>query len=57
MNDKTTTEQKATDSNTKKPGFFQSFFTKLDQTMKEKADAKAPNNCCGGSNSKDGKCC
>lgn len=57
MNDKKTTEQKAAESGTGKPGFFQRIFTKLDQSMKEKADAKAQNSCCSGSDGKGGKCC
>ncbi|ADE54782.1 hypothetical protein [Coraliomargarita akajimensis] len=40
-----------------KQGFFSRVFTKLDNAMKEKADAKAQNNCCSGDSGKGGKCC
>lgn len=40
-----------------KSGFFTRIFTKLDQSMKEKAEAKAQDNCCSGSDGKGGKCC
>ena len=39
------------------PGFFARMFTKLDNSMKAKADEKAQNSCCSGSNGKGGKCC
>lgn len=40
-----------------KPGFFARMFTKLDNSMKAKADEKAQNSCCNGSDGKGGKCC
>ncbi|WP_309397350.1 hypothetical protein [Cerasicoccus maritimus] len=39
-----------------KPGFFTRIISKLDSSMKEKADAKAQQSCCGG-DGKGGKCC
>ncbi|WP_309385397.1 hypothetical protein [Cerasicoccus frondis] len=41
-----------------KPGFFTRIVSKLDSSMKEKADAKAQqqSSCCGG-DGKGGKCC
>lgn len=57
MSEDKTTDEKAAESGTEKPGFFQRIFTKLDQSMKEKADAKAQNSCCSGSDGKGGKCC
>ncbi|MEO0508856.1 MAG: hypothetical protein AAF065_03225 [Verrucomicrobiota bacterium] len=57
MNEEKTSEPKAAEGSTEKPGFFQRIFTKLDQSMKEQADAKAQNNCCGESDGKGGKCC
>ncbi|CAA6690059.1 MULTISPECIES: hypothetical protein [unclassified Lentimonas] len=40
-----------------KAGFFTRMFTKLDNSMKAKADEKAKNSCCSGDDSKGGKCC
>ena len=40
-----------------KSGFFARMFTKLDNSMKAKADEKAQNSCCSGSDGKGGKCC
>ena len=40
-----------------KPGFFKRVFTKLDQSMKEKAEQNAQDSCCSGSDGKGGKCC
>ncbi len=40
-----------------KGGFFARMFTKLDNSMKAKADEKAQNSCCNGSDGKGGKCC
>ena len=37
--------------------FFARMFTKLDNSMKAKADEKAQNSCCSGSDGKGGKCC
>ena len=34
------------------PGFFKRIFAKIDESIKEKADAKSDDDCCGG-----GKCC
>jgi hypothetical protein len=53
-------EKKQTEANTKsteKPGLFKKLFTKLDDSMKEKAEAKAQDNCCKGDDGKGGKCC
>jgi hypothetical protein len=57
MNEKQTTSNKPTETSEPKPGFFKRVFTKLDQSMKEQADAKAKNSCCSGDNNKGGKCC
>ena len=40
----------------KKPGFFGRIFQKMDASMKAKAEAKGES-CCGGDDSKGGKCC
>ena len=41
-----------------KEGFFTRIFTKIDNSMKVKADEAAKNQCCGDDNdSKGGKCC
>lgn len=40
-----------------KPGFFKRIITKLDSSMKEKADEKSKSSCCSGSDGKGGKCC
>ncbi len=41
-----------------KPGFFKRIVLKLDSSMKEKADAKASESCCGSDkDGKGGKCC
>lgn len=40
-----------------KTGFFQRIFTKLDDSMKAKADEKAQNGCCSGKDDKGNKCC
>lgn len=52
---KNQTEPKA--KSTEKPGLFKKLFTKLDESMKEKAEAKAQNSCCNGDDGKGGKCC
>lgn len=57
MDDKTTSNDKPAESNEAKPGFFKRIFTKLDESMKEKADSKAQNSCCGDGDDKGGKCC
>jgi hypothetical protein len=50
-----TTNEAATE---KKPGFFGRLFQKLDSSMKQKAEEKAQEGCCGGDDkSKGGKCC
>lgn len=42
----------------KKPGgFFSRVFQKLDDSMKQKADERAQQSCCGGDQGKGGKCC
>ncbi|MEM6885290.1 MAG: hypothetical protein AAF571_09675 [Verrucomicrobiota bacterium] len=39
-------------------GLFKKLFSKLDQAMKEKADAQAKeNSCCSGTDDKGNKCC
>lgn len=50
-------ESNSTDHSTEKSGFFQRIFTKLDQSMKAQAEAKAQSKCCGGDDGKGGKCC
>ena len=45
-----------TPDTTAKPGFFQRIWTKLDESVKEKAESKAKDSCCSGNN-KGGKCC
>lgn len=56
---KTETEAtKPSQSEEKQPGLFGRIFKKLDDSMKQKADAKSQQSCCGGdSNGKGGKCC
>jgi len=46
-----------TQTSTEKPGLFKRIFTKLDDSMKAKADAAAKNSCCSGKDGKGGKCC
>ncbi|MCG8528953.1 MAG: hypothetical protein MI748_21425 [Opitutales bacterium] len=41
----------------KKVGFFKRIVSKLDDSMKLKAEEKAQNSCCGGKDGKGGKCC
>lgn len=55
MKEKHQTEAKA--ESTEKPGLFKKLFTKLDESMKEKADAKGESSCCNGDDGKGGKCC
>jgi uncharacterized protein YaaN involved in tellurite resistance len=57
MNDTNPDKLKPTALNDTKPGFFQRIFTKLDQSMKEKADKQADNACCSENSKKDGNCC
>lgn len=40
-----------------KAGFFARIFSSIDEKMKAKADEKAGEDCCGGDDSKGGKCC
>lgn len=40
----------------RKSGFFERLFGKLDKAMKEKAEEKAKDSCCG-DDGKGGKCC
>ena len=55
-NEKTQSAQSAKDE--KKLGFFGRMVQKLDESMKQKAEQKSKqSSCCGGSNSKGGKCC
>lgn len=56
MTEKKQTEPKATSAE-EKPGLFKKLFTKLDESMKEKADAKGESSCCNGDDGKGGKCC
>jgi len=48
---------KSEQTDTSKSGFFSRLFTKLDKSMQIKADQKAQNGCCSGSDGKGGKCC
>lgn len=58
MNDETKkTDEPSKQAEESNPGFFKRIFTKIDESMKEKADAKAQDSCCGGSDGKGGKCC
>lgn len=41
----------------KKPGLFGRIFQKLDDSMKQKADEKSRQSCCGGKDNKGNKCC
>ncbi len=52
-----TEPQKETQSSDEKPGLFKRIFTKLDDSMKAKADEAAKNSCCSGKDSKGKKCC
>jgi hypothetical protein len=55
MSEQTVTPEPKTE---KKPGFFGRIFQKLDNSMKQKAEEKSQQgSCCGGSDSKGGKCC
>ena len=56
MTEETQNKPKTPEPAEPKKGFFQRVFTKLDQSMKEKADEKARNSCCSGDD-KGGKCC
>lgn len=56
-NETETTKLKPQATNAPKQGFFARAFTKLDNAMKAKADAKAQNSCCSDSDGKGGKCC
>ena len=38
-------------------GFFGRLIERLDASMKEKADRKSQQACCGGKDDKGGKCC
>tara|TARA_B110000037_G_scaffold207049_1_gene253625 strand:+ start:963 stop:1142 length:180 start_codon:yes stop_codon:yes gene_type:complete len=55
---KTTPQQPKTEQPApeKKKGFFTRIVNKLDGAMKEKADQKSQQGCCG-SDGKGGKCC
>jgi len=49
---------KKTDVPDRQSGLFKKLFSKLDQAMKEKADANAKeSSCCSGDDGKGGKCC
>lgn len=59
MNDPKTATAEKTESK-EKPGFFKRMVDKLDGAMKEKAEEKSQQSCCGGSDTGDGKggrCC
>ncbi len=51
------TAQTEKPSSEKKPGVFGRIFQKLDDSMKQKADEKSQESCCGGKDDKGGKCC
>lgn len=55
----TKTENPAANASTEKPpGLFGRIFKKLDDSMKQKADEKSRQSCCGGDDDgKGGKCC
>ena len=55
MNETTTTESTKTPA--KQPGFFGRMFQKLDDSLKQKADAQAEEGCCCCSEEKGDKCC
>lgn len=59
MNQTTTssTNPKNAEQTAKKPGFFGRILQKIDASMKQKAEQKSKSDCCGGDNSKGGKCC
>ncbi|MFP4157980.1 MAG: hypothetical protein ACLFU4_10215 [Opitutales bacterium] len=58
MTDKNTNSPQCESSDTAKtPGFFGRIFTKLDDSMKQKAEEKSPESCCGGKDDKGNKCC
>lgn len=57
MSEEQKNDTKTAERSEEKPGFFQRIFTKMDQSMKEKADAKAKDSCCNGNDGKGGKCC
>ena len=59
MNEKNTTNTPPTEApaSAKKPGLFGLIFQKLDDSMKQKADAQSQQSCCGGKDDKGGKCC
>lgn len=52
----TETKNKTHTSETK-PGLFKRIFTKLDDSMKTKADAAAKDSCCSVKDGKGNKCC
>ncbi|MEM8868659.1 MAG: hypothetical protein AAGC73_10375 [Verrucomicrobiota bacterium] len=57
MSDQPSEKLKPAAQSDAKPGFFQRMFTKLDDSMKAKAEKKAQGSCCSGSDGKGGKCC
>lgn len=58
MNEAETEPAKPIQSEEKQPGLFGRIFKKLDDSMKQKADEKSQQSCCGGdSDGKGGKCC
>lgn len=47
-----------TEATQEKPGLFKRIFTKLDDSIKAKADEAAKDSCCsGGKDGKSNKCC
>ncbi|NQY32247.1 MAG: hypothetical protein HRT56_03645 [Coraliomargarita sp.] len=57
MSENKTDQLKPVEQPEAKGGFFSRMFTKLDNSMKAKADEKAQNSCCSGTDSKGNKCC
>ncbi|MGB0744036.1 MAG: hypothetical protein ACPGSB_05880 [Opitutales bacterium] len=57
MKEEPNSESQPTAEAKEKPGLFTRIFSKLDASMKEKADAQEPSSCCNGDNGKGGKCC
>jgi len=54
---KTNQETTTTPKQEAKPGFFTRMVSKIDSSMKEKAEANAQQNECCSGNDKGGKCC
>lgn len=55
---KTETNTTTSENTETKPGLFKRIFTKLDDSMKAKAEEASKSSCCSGDDKgKDGKCC